>query len=186
MAYPPSCNDESSDRLSDHAFAACYEQYASGVRAFLRAKLSNEADADDCFSRVIEKLWSRGGSVVPAALGAWLFVVARREAALHWRSKSRAEGVWNALASEYQDPVDERQPEENLLRIEGLELLRLAAEQLPSEQKEVLRRRFVDNSSFREIAQELNLPIGTALSRMHTALKRLRKILNDDIENRER
>lgn len=146
------------------------------------AKLSNEADADECFSRVIEKLWSRGGAVVPAARGAWLFVVARREAALHWRKKERAESVWNEWACEYQDSIDEGQPEENLLRIEKLELLRRAAEQLPSEQKDVLRRRYVDDSSFREIAQELNVPIGTALSRMHAALKRLRKILNDDGE----
>lgn len=176
----PSRNDQPCQRLSDDAFGACYEQYADGVRGFLRSRLGNEADAEDCVSRVFEKLWSQGSRVQPAARGAWLFVVARREAALHWRKKGRAEAFWAGMAQEHDGAIDRREPDQYLLHCEQLELLQRAAEQLPQEQKEIIRRRFADNSPFHKIAKDLDVPLGTALSRMHAAIKKLRKILGEE------
>jgi RNA polymerase sigma-70 factor, ECF subfamily len=173
-------NDQPCQRLSDHAFEVCYQQYAEGLRAFLRSKLGNDADADDCFSRVFEKFWSQGSRVQPAARGAWLFVVARREAALHWRKKGRAEAVWEGLVQNHDGSIDDCPPDQRLLHCEQLELLKRAADQLPAEQKEIIRRRFIDNSPFHEIAKDLNVPLGTTLSRMHAAIKKLRKILGED------
>lgn len=173
-------NDDAKGRLDAAAFDPCYEQFSAGIRAWLRSRLGNEADVEDCFSRVFEKLWTHGESVSPAARGAWLFVVARREAALQWRKQKRAEMVLDQLASGIVHQGRYPSPEQCLLKAESIERLKLAAECLSDEQKEVIRRRFHDGLSFREIADELGIPLGTALTRLHAALKRLRKALNDE------
>ena len=180
MARQSSPNDEAKRRLSPDAFDDCFNQFSGGVRAFLGSKLANEADVEDCSSRVFEKLWIHGDSVNPAARGAWLFVVARREAALHWRKQKRSEAIVEELARGTSETSEGESPADSLLSAETAERLRQATETLPHDQRVILRKRFFEDLSFREIAEELNLPLGTALTRVHAALKRLRKILAED------
>lgn len=71
------------------AFAECFRVYAEGVRAALRVRLKNQADVEDCLSRVFERLWSRGAAVAPPARRSWLLVVARNEAAACVRREAR-------------------------------------------------------------------------------------------------
>ena len=49
---------------------------------------------------------------------------------------------------------------------------------LPAEQRETLLMRFVDDMTLQEIADALNIPLGTVKSRLHHALKTLRE--NED------
>jgi RNA polymerase sigma-70 factor, ECF subfamily len=46
---------------------------------------------------------------------------------------------------------------------------------LPEEQREVLLLRFVDGLSLAEIAEAMNIPLGTVKSRLHNALQTLRQ-----------
>ena len=46
---------------------------------------------------------------------------------------------------------------------------------LPTEQHETLLMRFVDDMTLQEIADALNVPLGTAKSRLRHALKTLRE-----------
>lgn len=55
-----------------------------------------------------------------------------------------------------------------------------AIKNLPPDQHEIVRRRLTDASSFREIAEELGLPLGTVLSRMRLAIQKLRQALNPE------
>ncbi len=52
-------------------------------------------------------------------------------------------------------------------------------EYLPKEQKEVLKMRHYKDMSFKEIAQETNVSINTALGRMRYALINLRKLIQE-------
>jgi RNA polymerase sigma-70 factor, ECF subfamily len=107
-------------------------------------------------------------------------VVARREAAMSWRTQKRVDAALEGLQTQFEEMSDgDQSPVEGMLKAETIEKLKQAASELPADQREVLRRRFSDGLSFREIAQELDIPLGTALTRLHTALKRLRKLLNE-------
>ena len=171
--------EEPRQRLSAETFDKCFQQFSRGIRAFLKSKLGNEADVEDCFSRVFEKLWTHGAKVNGAAIGSWLFVVAKREVALHWRKqKSRDAAIERAAQSAVE--FDDCETMDGLIQQERVELLRAATADLPDEQQELLRRRFIDGDSFRTIAEDLDLPLGTALSRLHAALKRLKAKLNPD------
>ena len=50
---------------------------------------------------------------------------------------------------------------------------------LPENQKEVIRMRFFEDLSFKEIADKTNVSINTALGRMRYALINMRKIASD-------
>ncbi len=53
-------------------------------------------------------------------------------------------------------------------------------EYLPDEQKEVLKMRHYDEMSFKEIAQQTDVSINTALGRMRYALINLRKLIHEN------
>ena len=50
---------------------------------------------------------------------------------------------------------------------------------LPEPQSEVVRMRFYDNMSFKEIAEKLNISINTALGRMRYAVINMRNIAQE-------
>lgn len=75
-------------------------------------------------------------------------------------------------------PKDE-QPEEQLLRTEGLPAVRLALDALPAELRTPLILHVYEELKCREIADLLGVPLGTVLSRLHTARKRMLALLKE-------
>jgi RNA polymerase sigma-70 factor (ECF subfamily) len=57
--------------------------------------------------------------------------------------------------------------------------VREAIERLTEDQRQVVRMRIYEEKTFAEIAEELGIPLGTALTRMRAALGRLRTELVD-------
>jgi RNA polymerase sigma-70 factor (ECF subfamily) len=57
----------------------------------------------------------------------------------------------------------------------GADDLRFVLAALPEEQREVLLLRFVDGLSLAEIAEAMDIPLGTVKSRLHNALQTLRQ-----------
>jgi RNA polymerase sigma-70 factor (ECF subfamily) len=68
-------------------------------------------------------------------------------------------------------------PSGELERAQLREALRHAIEQLPDDARQTLVLREVDGLSYTEIAEALEIPKGTVMSRLHHARKRLRKLL---------
>ena len=58
--------------------------------------------------------------------------------------------------------------------------LRRLVEQLPEEQREVVKMRYYAGLSFKEIAEQTNVSINTALGRMRYALTNLRKMIKEN------
>jgi RNA polymerase sigma-70 factor (ECF subfamily) len=55
--------------------------------------------------------------------------------------------------------------------------------QLPAEERQVVQLRLQEELGFREIAELLEVPLGTVLSRMHQARDRLRRALKSEIQS---
>ena len=68
-------------------------------------------------------------------------------------------------------------PEELLLQKADAQTLRQAVEELPLEFREVLVLRELDEMSYKQIAAVADLPLGTVMSRLARARKRLQHIL---------
>jgi RNA polymerase sigma factor (sigma-70 family) len=68
-------------------------------------------------------------------------------------------------------------PEELALQSSNYELLRQALEQLPAEFREVIILRELEGLSYKEIATITAVPLGTVMSRLARARKRLQHFL---------
>jgi RNA polymerase sigma-70 factor (ECF subfamily) len=93
-----------------------------------------------------------------------------------------AQRIWQhgIAAAGSVDKQSQGSAEQRMIRWETVQRVRAAVEQLPDEQREVVRLRMGEQKKFAEIARELRLPLGTVLSRMQLALAKLRKSLEDE------
>jgi RNA polymerase sigma-70 factor (ECF subfamily) len=70
--------------------------------------------------------------------------------------------------------------DEPLARFESVQAVRAALDELPPEQRQVVRMRVYEEKTFTVIAQELSIPLGTALARMRSAIIKLRAKLDQN------
>lgn len=165
-----------------------FAEHGVGLKRFLLGLLRNEAAADDAFQTTFIRLIEKGHMVKQAgSIKSWLFRVAYNEAMLIRRrdsiSRKHAEGVaWKIQMQGNADRgTDERlsQSVHFAIRQEDIIRVRQALLKLPDVQREVVEKRIYEDLKFREIADELDVPLGTVLARMQAALKKLRPILQE-------
>ena len=154
-----------------------FQSSESGLRAFLRGRLNQEADVDDCLQVVFMKMIESGADVAAGARRAWLFRVAANEAAKLWRQRSTTTRVLEKKATNLDETTTEDATDKAILD-ETTDKLRQAIAELPKETQQIIRMRVHDNKKFQEIADELGIPLGTALTKMRRALERLKQELD--------
>jgi len=159
--------------LSPEYIAAMYVAHGEELRRFLLGVLRDAAVAADCLQATFTKLLERGHETRPESRRAWLFKVAFQEAMLAKRKAATGDRVLRKAAWSRQHEAEA--PESNLFRMESVERVQDALAGLPPEQRQVVRMRIYEEKTFAVIAQELKIPLGTALGRMRTALLKLRK-----------
>jgi RNA polymerase sigma-70 factor (ECF subfamily) len=76
------------------------------------------------------------------------------------------------------DPAAGR-PWASLEQTESLDRLQWAVSQLPEAEREVIMLRHFSQLSFREIADQMGTPLGTALARAHRGLAKLRDLMGE-------
>ena len=163
--------DES--KLDPAVVAALYVDHAEQLRRFLLGLLRDPSLANDVLQATFAKAVQAGHTACAESRKAWLFQVAYNEAAAVRRRQavvSRASGqlAWSRRVAE--DAADEP-----LIRLETVEVVRAALAELPAKQRQVVRMRIYEEKTFARIAEELGIPLGTALARMRAALEKLRK-----------
>lgn len=163
-----------------------YEKHHLALNRFLLGILRDEAEAADALQTTFATFLEKGHMVQRKdSLKSWLFRVAFNEAMLIRRkesvSRKHAEKVaWRLHVQAGADKgVDERisQSVHYAIQQENIQQVREALGRLPVAQQDVVRKRIYDGLKFREIADELDVPLGTVLARMQAALKKLKPIL---------
>lgn len=164
------------DRRSDETkLGALYEQQAHRLQAFLTGMLRDPDLAREVVQSTFRKALESAGNVRTESLKAWLFQVAYNEAlALRRRQGIEAKSLRRLSHITRSEPPG---AEEQLILKESLQQVRAALNNLPPEQAHVVRLRIEQDWTFARIAEELDLPLGTVLTRMRLALQKLRKQL---------
>lgn len=170
---PASTPDE---RLDPRQVAALYVEHATELRRFVLGVVRDPDLANDVLQATFTTAIEQGHHTREETRKGWLFRVALHEALAHRRRETVRDRASRKLASLWTRAGDH--PEESLLRGETVEAVRKALERLPPEQRQVVRARIHDDKTFAQIASELNLPLGTVLTRMRLALERLRRGLD--------
>src|SRR5262245_44014952 len=122
----------------------------------------------------------RGHETQEATRKAWLFRVAYHEAMAYRRREGVGDKVLRRLADQpaWHTNGAAGGADEPLLRLESVQAVREALDELPPEQRQVVRMRIYEEKTFATIAKELRIPLGTALGRMRAATIKLRAKLD--------
>ena len=161
----------------DQAFG----QFAKPLENFLIGVLKNSAEANDALQATFVKLMQKGDTILQeSALKSWLFRVAYNEAMLIKRKDGVTQKHIEKLAWHVNPDVESDQPVDRMLNDERRQEVKQALDQLSPVQQQVVRLRIYEGLKFREIAEQLDLPRGTVLARMHSSLKKLKNVLENE------
>jgi RNA polymerase sigma-70 factor (ECF subfamily) len=138
----------------------------------------NETDAED----VVQEAFLRAFKFFATFRGndsrRWLLAVVRNTC-FTWLRQNRAGELLQTGDGEDVELIEgyEDDPEETLAQSDEREQLRRAIEELPAEFREVIVLRELEGMSYREIASIASVPVGTVMSRLARARRRLRRSL---------
>lgn len=159
-------------RLTEAEIAALYQEHGEELRRFLWGVVADWNQVQDIIQTTFRKLVEVGHETQPDSRKAWLFQVAYREALAHRRKQGTQNKVLDRLLeSQLEDSTIEDDP---LVREEMTATVREAIQQLSPDLQQVLRMRIYEDKTFAQIAEELDIPLGTALGRMRNAMLKLR------------
>jgi RNA polymerase sigma-70 factor (ECF subfamily) len=165
------------------AFEPLVERYRQRVWRLAYQVLHDREEAWDvaqeAFVRAFHSLASFRGQ---SAFYTWLFRITVNVATDRHRQRgaqARAFGPERVSEEEWArtTPDPGGGPELQAARTEQRERIRSALDALPPKARTIIMLSDVEGLSYREIAEVLNCPIGTVMSRLHNARKRLKSIL---------
>jgi len=165
------------------AFEPLVEKYRQRVWRLAYQVLHDREEAWDvaqeAFVRAFHSLSSFRGQ---SAFYTWLFRITVNVATDRHRQRgaqARAFGPERVAEEEWarSTPDPGRGPDLEAARTEQRERIRGALDALPPKARTIIMLSDVEGLSYREIAEVLNCPIGTVMSRLHNARKRLKGLL---------
>ena len=163
------------------AIDALYREYGKTVLAYLTRTLGDRGSAEDVRQQVFSEVWQRADSYDPdrAGLLTWVLMITRSRAIDHLRRGSRRpEPQPPARVAVLADARSEKVSANDRM-IERWRIAHLL-QRIPSDEAELLRKRFYEERSQREIAEETGIPLGTVKMRMVQALERLREMIEEE------
>ena len=169
-----------------HRFEELVARYQSQIVNYVCRMLGHYEDAVDLSQDVFLKAYSALGSYRPQyPFAAWLFRIARN-AAIDEIRKRRLQTVSLDTPVQFEDGTAEREveassigPEDAYLGVEFADTISTAIDSLPEKYREPIVLRHAADLSYEEIAEALELPIGTVKTRIFRARDALRRSLAD-------
>lgn len=156
------------------AFARLFKHFAPLVKAFaMSGSPLAAAHADELVQEVMLKVWQKAEGFNPrkAAASTWIYTIARNCRTDMYRRLQKfdtplaAEDIW--LEQEEEEPFVAVQQRRNAQRVRDM------LTQLPQEQAQILAKVYMEGKSHSEVAEDLQLPLGTVKSRVRLAMQKL-------------
>jgi RNA polymerase sigma-70 factor (ECF subfamily) len=159
------------------AFLALYERYGNLVYSLALRVVRHQVMAEEVTQDVFLKVWQHPTRWNPALgqFSSWLLTITRNAGIDRLRKERRH---WTPT-QDYSDPLMEAGEKgavsENPYWFDGLLLARLL-QQLPTEQRQLIELAFYQGYTHSELAENLQLPLGTVKTRLRTGLQKLRAL----------
>lgn len=176
---------------NQRAYAELLERYRKSVYFLILKIVKAPEDAEDLTYVTFTKAFRNLDKYVPThGFSTWLFKIASNTSIDFLRKKS-IDTVGIAMGSEIQPGevvLDNKviapilNPEETIIKEQRLKIVHEVVQHLDGDFERVIRLRFFEEYSYDEIANELNLPLGTVKVQIHRAKKLLQSILKDSTE----
>ncbi len=174
-------------RGETEAFGALLRRYERELYGYLRRYLGDSDLAEDVFQNTFLQLYIKSGQYeIGRPVRPWLYTIATHQAidalrrngrhqalSLDQNQKELADGevrsLLELLESRGPGPLDLAQGEERRERV------RASVDRLPEFLRQVVILAYYQGLKYREIADILDIPVGTVKSRLHAALVKLQE-----------
>jgi RNA polymerase sigma-70 factor (ECF subfamily) len=158
------------DRFSGILFSTCYRV------------LNNQEAAEDTLQDVFIQIWEKAPFYDPARGKplSWAVTLTRNKAIDRLRSAQRRQRLQENLQSESEtlDQFDDGSSLDAVTSVETSKLVRAAITQLSNDQREAIELAFFSSLTQMEIAERLNVPLGTVKARIRRGMVKLRDVLS--------
>jgi RNA polymerase sigma-70 factor (ECF subfamily) len=151
---------------------------------FINSKINDRDTSEDIFQDTFIKvirtlkngLYNEEGKFLP-----WVMRIAHNLVIDHFRKSNRIPTIENSDEFDIFQFISDNAPnaEHTLVQEQVLKDIQKLVQELPDDQKEVLIMRLYRDMSFKEIAENTNVSINTALGRMRYAIINLRKLIDE-------
>jgi RNA polymerase sigma-70 factor (ECF subfamily) len=176
------------DRLARGGFESLLSEVLPSAYGYALRLTRNQADAEDLVQEAALRAFRASDSFEPGTnFKAWFFkILTRGFWATHRHRQRRAATVdledtpdlyLYARSAQAGLPWDGEDPAATLVNRMGTERITQAIAQLPEEYGVVCTLYFMEDFAYHEIAQVLDVPVGTVRSRLHRGRKMLQKSL---------
>lgn len=173
---------------NQEAFNLLYGRYFSAVKSFIRMMIKNEADVEDILLLAFGKAFKNLHRFNPQfKFSTWIYKITTN-CAIDFMRKKRVKVV--DIDEKYDDrPKEETKyyassnlnPEEKAIYSDLIARCMKAANQLSDKHKAIFEMRFIKNYSYKEIAEELDIPLGSVKGNLFRARQDIKTLLGVDM-----
>lgn len=173
------------------AYAQLMERYRESIYFMMMKMVRNSDDADDLTIEAFGKAFSRLDQYSPSfAFSTWLFKIASNNCIDFIRKKRiKLTSMDSGYVNEDGDAVGidakdaERDPEATIIHSQKVKHMRHLVSKLKPRYRELIEKRYFEELSYEEIADELNLPLGTVKAQLFRARDFLAQMMENTKEH---
>lgn len=167
------------------AISQLIERHSRRVKEYIRMMVKDNGVADDIFQETFIKavrVIDEGRYTDNGKFLSWILRIAHNQVIDYFRSRKQqkqvneADAGYNVLGTLR---FAEHTVEDEMVAAQISSDVRHLVDMLPDEQREVVMLRYYSGLSFKEIAEQTDVSINTALGRMRYALINLRKLIKE-------
>jgi RNA polymerase sigma-70 factor, ECF subfamily len=154
------------------ALGEVYDQFAAFVYGLAYRVIGDARAAEDVSQDVFVGMWQRPASFDPSrgTLRGWLGTLTHRRAVDYVR---REEARRRRSEREASRAVSSPDVEEMATALLAADRVRVALASLPAEQRRAIELAYFEGRTYRQVAEDLGIPEGTAKSRLRLGLRRV-------------
>lgn len=153
-------------------FKTIFDEYYKPIKRFLYYRLGDIDLAEDITQEVFMRAWDKRDTIIDETAKSYLYKIANNLVINHFSS---AKTRFELKLEDHDKPVSES-PQYVMEKDEFALRLNRALEQLPEGQRTVFLMNRIDDLTYREIAERLDLSVKAIEKRMQSALESLRSV----------
>jgi RNA polymerase sigma-70 factor (ECF subfamily) len=162
--------------MSSQWLQQALERYEGPLLRYALRMTGNLEKAREVVQDTFLKLWETDPKTVDSHLAPWLYTVCRNRVLDVLKKEKRMQPL-KEPAEGYELEAPDIGPAERYEKKETHSVLFQMVDTLPQNQREVIRLKFQDDLSYKEIAEVLGLSVGNVGFLLHTAIQAIRQKL---------
>lgn len=158
------------------AFAQLFEHFGPRLKGFMMRKGANAELAEDLVQDAMIAVWNKAGMFSPGkgSVTTWIYTIARN---LRIDRLRREGSRYFTDIDDYEEASDDPASDDIVIGRQQDAAVTEALQVLPDDQRQVIVMAFMDDMTQAEIADKLDMPLGTVKSRMRLAYRKMASVL---------